>query len=123
MEAVLIGVIGKCPQCHDFVQLPDPGELHIERMPWCCGLITTPEFQGMVRSNGTWQKVRWLNKDGWWTKVKPIKPFILLGMYRDWLVLIDDYSKPIPDVRKSKPLVSRPRPRLVTFCGKRVLGA
>ena len=92
MEAVLIGAIGKCPECCDFLLLPD--EVPIERMPQCCGEIVTPESQGMVCVNGTWQKVLWLNRFGWWTEGKPDKPFILVGRYREWLILIDDFNNP-----------------------------
>ena len=124
MEAILIGAIGRCPKCFEFLQLPD--EVPIELMltpPRCmCGAIITPESQGLICINEVWQKVRWLNKFGQWVEIKPDKPFILIEVYREWLVLTDYGGSPSLDMRQSKPSPQRPKPQLVTLDGKRVKG-
>lgn len=124
METVLIGAIGRCPECYDFLQLPD--EVPIGRMPThprcMCGAIITPESQGLVCVAGVWQKVQWLNKFGQWTGAKPDESFILFEAYREWLVLTDCGGSLFPDMCHSKPPLQRPRPRLVTEGGKRVKG-
>jgi len=122
MEKILIGAIGRCPRCFEFLQLPD--EVPIERMPMpsrcICGGIITPKSQRMACVDGEWKQVRWLNKYARWTETKPDKPFILQGTYRTWLVLVDYVDSSTLNVPEDKLLLPRPKPRLATSDGKLV---